>query len=279
MPNPARVLIVDDDPDIHQLLRLALKGTGVAMESAFDGDDGFARASSESWDLVITDVMMPGLDGMALLERVHAVKPELRVICMTAASSPEKIVGAIRDHASCWLSKPFTAEIVREAVETALAAPADNDIEVLSASPKWLEVRLSCRLETAGRILHFVREMESGLNPADRESVGAAFREILTNAIEHGGRSDPNATVTVTYIRAEHALLYRVRDPGQGFSLSALQHAAISNAPDDPLGHAERRRELGLRPGGFGILMTRSLVDEMIYNEKGNEVLLIKYLR
>jgi hypothetical protein len=57
-----------------------------------------------------------------------------------------------------------------------------------------------------------------------------------------------------------------------------LSHAAIANAPDDPLAHAEVRGQLGLRPGGFGMLMTRQMVDELIYNEKGNEVLLIKHL-
>ena len=198
---------------------------------------------------------------------------------MTAGSTPEKVVGAMRDHAAAWLSKPFTAETIRETVETTLAAPADDDIEVLSASPLWLEVRMRCQLETAGRVLHFVREMESGLAPVDREGVGTAFREILTNSIEHGGRSDPDAWITVTCNRAGHPLLYRVRDPGPGFSLDSLPHSAVSNSPDDPLAHAARRHDMGLRPGGFGIVMTRALVDEMIYNEQGNEVLLIKYLR
>jgi hypothetical protein len=61
-------------------------------------------------------------------------------------------------------------------------------------------------------------------------------------------------------------------------SRSNLDHAAVSNPAESPFEHSGVRERLGLRPGGFGILMTRQLVDEMIYNEKGNEVLLIKYL-
>ena len=57
-----------------------------------------------------------------------------------------------------------------------------------------------------------------------------------------------------------------------------LPHAAVSNQPDAPYQHSEVRDRLGLRPGGFGILLTRHLADELIYNEKGNEVLLIKYI-
>ena len=74
-------------------------------------------------------------------------------------------------------------------------------------------------------------------------------------------------------------LLYRIADPGEGFDIDRLAHAAISNPDDDPLEHASRDGEdLGLRPGGLGLVMTRALVDELIYNEKRNEVVLIKYL-
>jgi anti-sigma regulatory factor (Ser/Thr protein kinase) len=73
-------------------------------------------------------------------------------------------------------------------------------------------------------------------------------------------------------------VIYVIRDPGQGFSLDDVPHAAISNPPDEPLEHTEIRKNLGIRPGGFGILLTRNLVDDVIYSEKGNEVLLIKFL-
>ena len=69
-----------------------------------------------------------------------------------------------------------------------------------------------------------------------------------------------------------------MRDPGPGFSFGDLPHAAVSH-PDSPVEHALNRQEMGMRPGGFGIMLTRSFVDELLYNEKGNEALLIKYLK
>ena len=117
------------------------------------------------------------------------------------------------------------------------------------------------------------------LPAAERENIAAAFREILLNAIEHGAGNDPNKRVAITYVRAERALLYYVRDPGKGFSFQELAHAAVSNPTNSTIEHTKVRERLGLRPGGFGLLMTRQLVDEMIYSETGNEVLLIKYLR
>jgi len=79
-------------------------------------------------------------------------------------------------------------------------------------------------------------------------------------------------------IRTGRALIVQIHDPGTGFSLEFLPHAAISNPADSPTRHVEVRAEAGKRPGGFGILMTRNLVDELLYNEKGNSVLFVKYL-
>jgi CheY-like chemotaxis protein/anti-sigma regulatory factor (Ser/Thr protein kinase) len=278
-PEPKRILIVDDDPDVHDILRIALQNTGRYLESAFDGLEGLRKFEEARWDLVITDVIMPGIDGMELLERIRSIRPQTPVVVMTVDSTAEKIVSAIRDHAFSWFGKPFTTRAVRDMVESALAAPRfQDDIEVISASPRWLELRIRCDLETATRALHFVREMEKGLSAQEREDVAMSFREILFNAVEHGGGNNPNVHVTITYTRANGALLFRVRDPGPGFSFDKLRHAAVSNPANSPAEHAINRDKLGMRPGGFGILLTRAFVDELLYNEKGNEALLIKYL-
>jgi anti-sigma regulatory factor (Ser/Thr protein kinase) len=111
-----------------------------------------------------------------------------------------------------------------------------------------------------------------------RESVGQAFRELLMNAIEWGGGLDPKRKVRIACIRARRMLLYRIQDPGPGFTPNNLPHAAISNDPDNPFAHAEIRAEKNIRPGGFGLLMTKALVDELVYNEAHNEVVFVKYL-
>ena len=72
--------------------------------------------------------------------------------------------------------------------------------------------------------------------------------------------------------------MYRIADPGDGFDIDKLRHAAIANPADSPLEHAINREEQGLRPGGLGLTTTLSLVDELIYNEARNEVVFIKYL-
>jgi len=274
-----RILIVDEDPDVHSLLRAALDAPDRKIESAYDGVSGLRLVENAPFDLVLTGLGLPGMDGMTLLERVHEVRPNTRVVMMTAANTPDNIVRAIRERAFCFFSKPFTVEAVAEMAERALSGTdSEDDIQVLSARPDWLGLRVRCKMETAGRIVQFIRELGMEFPPAEQERVTTAFREILLNAIEHGAGSDPDKRVFITYVRTKRAALYYVRDPGKGFSFEHLEHAAVSNPEDSPVEHVEIREKMGMRPGGFGIMMTRELVDDLIYNEHGNEVLLIKYL-
>ena len=111
-----------------------------------------------------------------------------------------------------------------------------------------------------------------------RSEVATAFRELLQNAVEHGGKNDPSKLVRISYLRMEKIILYCIRDPGQGFRLEDIDHAAVANPPEEPLRHLDRRREKELRPGGFGLFLASQLVDELVYNEKRNEVIFVKYL-
>jgi anti-sigma regulatory factor (Ser/Thr protein kinase) len=97
------------------------------------------------------------------------------------------------------------------------------------------------------------------------------------NAIEWGGRLDPHRKVRIACLRAKRMLLYRIADPGPGFRLEDLSHAAIAH-DGDPMEHMKIREEKGLRPGGFGLLLVHAKVDELLYNEARNEVVFVKYL-
>ena len=273
------VLIVDDDPDIRSLLHAALRPKGLSVESACDGVDALSRLRNKPFDLILLDILMPAMDGLTLLPKVHQIQPDIKVVVMTAANTPANLIASIREQAFSYFSKPFSTDAVVDTVLRALEATVDKDeIEVMSARPEWISLEVRCRLETADRLAQFFRALNMGLTPEQQEHVITAFRELLMNAIEHGAHWDPAKKVHLTYIRTPRAVIYYIRDPGEGFSMENLPHAAVSNPPNAPIEHAEVRNHMGMRPGGFGILLTRQLVDDVIYNEKGNEVLLIKYL-
>src|SRR6185369_13194162 len=149
MALPKRILIVDDDRDVHGLLRAALDAPDRSIESAYDGLSGLRMVENAPFDLVLTGLGLPGIDGMTLLERVHEARPGTRVVMMTAANTPDNIVRAIRERAFCFFSKPFTVEAVAEMAERALSGTdAEDDIQVLSALPDWLGLRVGCKMET-----------------------------------------------------------------------------------------------------------------------------------
>ena len=275
----ARILVVDDDPEIHLLLKSILTETGWEIDSAYDGLEGLKRLEGGDYNLVLTDVRMPGLDGLELLQRIQGLCPGTRVVVMTAQNTPENLVRAIKDKAFTYFSKPFSTSAVIDMVGRALETPVTADeIEVLSARPDWIALRLRCTLEIADRLVQFFRELKMDLTEEEQNHIGTAFRELLMNAVEHGGHSDPEQKVEVAYIRLTQAILYYIRDPGKGFSFEDLPHAAISSVPEDPFKHVGVRMEAGMRPGGFGIFITKKIADELIYNERGNQVLLVKYL-
>lgn len=105
------------------------------------------------------------------------------------------------------------------------------------------------------------------------EAISYAFREMLSNAVEYGCRLDLAQRVEVSYVRLSRAIICRIKDPGAGFDPTWLGHAAINNPDDDPLRHASVREERGLRAGGFGILLTSRLGDELAFNERHNELM------
>ncbi len=276
-----RVLIVDDDRVLRHALASLLHAAGYEVEQASDGVEALQHLlRGKPADVMLLDVNLPGMSGLEVLEQARGLAAPPSVVMMTADDTPQTVVRAIEGQACRYLRKPFAPAQIAGVVEEVLAAaPASAlAIEVVSARPEWLELIAPCSLAVAERVQGFVMQLETGLSPDVRESVASAFRELLFNAVEWGGKLNPTHKVRISCLRAKRMLLYRIADPGEGFDIEALQHAAVNNPDDDPLRHAVVREEQGLRPGGLGLAITRSLVDELIYNEARNEVVFVKYL-
>jgi anti-sigma regulatory factor (Ser/Thr protein kinase)/CheY-like chemotaxis protein len=272
------LLLVDSDPSIHELLVSVLKSDDRRIDDVFDGREALKLLRSNPCDVVFAGQGRNGLDPLTLLRRVHAIRPETRVI-VSGEADPELVVGAMRRQAYSYFHKPLPTGLVADMVQQALSAESwRDDIRVFSAKPDWVTLEVRCKLDVADRATHFLRELEPDLPAQTRDDVTAAFRELLMNAIEHGGKSDPRKRVRISLLRTGRSLIVHIADPGSGFSLDLLPHAAISNPKDEPTRHVEVREGEGRRPGGFGILMSRNLVDELLYNERGNAVLFVKYL-
>src|SRR3984957_13906126 len=200
------------------------------------------------------------------------------MIILTKQSTPADVVAAMRERAFSYFPAPYSLEDFTNMLQLATRGPVwAAGSEILAATQEWIRLLARCDMRTANRLLQFIHEI-ADLPEQERTAVGTAFREVLMNAIEHGAHFDSSQHVEIAYLRTKYAVACRVKDPGQGFSLDELRHAAIANPPDAPLFHLEERNKQGLRPGGFGILLAKHIVDELIYGESGNDVILIKYL-
>jgi CheY-like chemotaxis protein len=275
----SHILVTDDDATTRQMIRGVLKKNGHTVTTASDGVSALRAMQKKQFDLVLLDIWMPKMTGLGLLGRLHEEKHIPKIIVMTSDQTSDTLLTAMRGHVYQFLRKPLDAEVLRITVDNALSStPSAPPIEVLSAQPHWVELLVPCEQSVVYRVQSFLSHLESGLPPDVVEKVGYAFRELLNNAIEWGGRLDPNLKVRISYIRTKKMLMYRLDDPGPGFDLHNLKHAALNNPEEDPMAHMKAREEKGLRPGGLGLLLTQQLVDELVYNEARNEVVLIKYL-
>jgi anti-sigma regulatory factor (Ser/Thr protein kinase) len=137
---------------------------------------------------------------------------------------------------------------------------------------------LPCELSVVEPMQKFFSHLQPNLSEEAREAIGAVFREMLNNAIEHGGKFDSSKFVEVKFVRFKHMVLYSIKDPGEGFDFNSVEHAAVANPDDQPYRHIQVRKEKGIRPGGFGILLAQQIIDELVYNDKHNELIFVKYL-
>ena len=277
--NPSRLLVFDTDPALHELLAAVLQREGRSIQDAYDRHEALEALRHSECDLVLAGQGRNGDEGLKLLRRMRSIRPEAKVI-MAGSRDPAGALAAIRERAYSYFHKPISTGPLADMVQLALDATAwRDDIRVASARPEWITLEVRCKLEAAERTTQFIREMLADLEPQTAEDIAAAFRELLINAIEHGGKSDAHKRVRASLLRTSRAVMTHIADPGKGFSLQALPHAAVSNPDGSPIKHLEYRQEQGQRAGGFGILMSRHLVDELLYNQRGNAVLAVKYLK
>lgn len=278
-PFPVRVaLIVGGDARVETLLRSILESDVWAIQTAPDNASALVLAQTKSFDLILTSEKTSGKEDIELLRKIRRIRPHTRLIILADESTPAEVLTSMRERAFSYFSKPVSLEGLAVMIRHAIEEPCwDDGIEVISATPEWIRIRARCDVQTADRVLQFFDEIAELPDP-ERTAVGTAFREMLTNAIEHGGQLDPNKQVEISYIRARHMVKCRISDPGDGFTIDEIPHAAIANPDDDPLRHVEYREATGMRPGGYGVLLAQRLVDQLVYNEQGNEVVLIKYI-
>ncbi len=117
MPPARRILVVDDETYVRDLLRRVLVRRGYTVDIAESGEDALTALGTGGYDLVLSDVVMPGIDGFELLRRIKAAHPAVKVIVLTGYARKQSISDFLLYGADDYLSKPFQVEALLSAVE------------------------------------------------------------------------------------------------------------------------------------------------------------------
>jgi len=278
-----RILIVDDEAPLRRLLRDAfLEEPEYEVETAAHGKEAVAKIEEcgGRFAAVITDIVMPGMNGEELTRWIKEHFPAVPVVVVTAYPRDASVIRCLEAGASDYVVKPFDIDELKETVDRAVASlerttVRPGDLSVRSDMEDWIEFNAASEMEYLTRFRQFVLVLlRSHLSPDECEEVRLAIQEIGRNAIEWGNEQDRDKRVVFSYCLFNDRVVFKVADQGRGFDPGAVPDPAL-----DPMGHMERRREQGKRLGGYGIHIVRKVMDEVAYSERGNEVIMTKYLR
>ena len=123
MYSDRRVLVVDDEPVVTKSCRRVLTDAGFHVDTSQSGREGMSRALAEDFDLVVTDLKMPDLDGMEVLRTLRSERPNTAIVIITGYGTVPSAVEATKAGVSDYVEKPFTPEEIAQAAHRALATP------------------------------------------------------------------------------------------------------------------------------------------------------------
>ena len=270
-----RILVVEDDRDLCNLLSTLLGFEGYRTATASDGSEAVQRVLSERPDAIVLDVMLPGRSGFDICRDLKFRRETnlIPILMLTGMTGEEARTSGLRVGANRYLTKPFDPEVLLRELRDAL----DHRRELENGHTHTaVEIQMDSDTRHREQLNDLLSELFL-LTPLSEEDVGRiryAALEMIENAMEWGNRRRKELLVTISYEVTDRHLKFVVTDQGAGFDPTCVPHAA---SDEDPAGHMCIREKLGLRDGGFGILITKGIMDEVRYNQTGNQVTLVKH--
>ena len=271
---PRTVLIVDDERDTNDILASLVQARDFEPIQMFAGAEVAAAVRAHAPDVILLDLMLPDRDGFEICDDLKRDRDTnlIPIIMVTALQDAKYRAAGVRVGANGYLTKPFQPEELFEAIDKALAWRTEHELRGTTG-----EINFDIRSEAT--YLQQANDMladlfaHTSLNERQIKDMRQAVMEMGGNAIEWGHRKNAELVLQITYRIDPEAITLIIRDQGPGFNPGQIPHAA---SDEDPIGHLDIRNDLGIREGGFGIMLAKGLVDDFRYNDVGNEVTLVK---
>lgn len=278
-----RILVVDDEAHIRKVISNVLEKTGdYEVHAAADGEEAvaFLRGRGYDWDIVVTDMMMPRMNGYAVVSTIRDEAPHVSCLVLTAHKNDDNVVKCLEQGALDYILKPISVgrflQTIQRAVERHNRFEGKGEsIEVRRELDGWVELTAPSDFEYVERFQKFTALLgDIPVEPTEKEDIRVAIDELGQNAIEWGNRQDREKRITLSYCIFHDRIVFKIEDQGEGFRPDEL-----SDPSADPLAHIMNRMQEGKRAGGYGVYITQQLMDEIVYSERGNAVLLTKLFR
>jgi two-component system OmpR family response regulator len=271
---PRTVLVVDDEPDANDILAHLVRPQGFEPIQVFSGEEALKAVSQRPPDLILLDLILPDINGFEVCDRLKRDRETnlIPIIMVTAHHDAKERAAGVRVGANGYLTKPFTPEQLHAAMEEALAW---HDEHQQRGTTGEINFDIRSELTYLAQASDMLADLfaHSPLTERHIKDLKQAVMEMGGNAIEWGHRKNAELVLRITYRIDSNSVTLIIKDQGPGFDPRDLPHAA---SDEDPIRHLEIRNELGLREGGFGIMLARGLVDKFWYNQSGNQVTMVK---
>lgn len=294
MPNTDHILIVDDSPTQQQLMGSVLESDGFSVRMVSGASEALAAMESELPMLVVTDLEMPGMSGLELVQTLRGIHPSLPVVLTTARGSEDIAAEALRNGAASYVPKRGVSETLPAAVRQVLSATelirsakeigrfaTRSLIELEIGNEESLVPKVIARMEMALVELNL-------FDDGGRMQVAMALDEALLNAIVHGNLEVPSTLREVDNGAAYFELIDqrkedpKFRDRRVQIVLEATSEQAVFTITDQGPGYdrdcladsTDEEHIEGL--GGRGLLMIEAFMDEVEYNACGNQIVMTK---
>lgn len=274
-----RILCVDDEPSCRKLYQEILENEGYVVKLASSGEEAIEilEGNNFDYDMLITDIYMDEISGIDLTEKALQNKPGMIIIVMTGHKTEDVVLKCFELGAYDFLQKPFEihalTRMVKNAFERKERLNPDNTMNISSEVRGWVELTATSDYEYVERFRKFSTLLtDTNLKESTIEDIKVAIDELGRNAVEWGNKEDKSKEIKLSYCIFDDKIVFKIEDEGEGFNPRSVDDPTI-----DPLGHIQRRAEQGKRVGGYGLFIVNKLMDNVIYNDKGNVVLLTKY--
>jgi DNA-binding response OmpR family regulator len=271
---PPTALIVNDEPKTNDLLASLVRELGFQTVQRETGAGALQAVAEERPDIILLDLTLPDATGFEICHKLKCDRETnlIPVVLVALKDDPRQILSGLRVGSNGYISKPYTSDEVKLAIDSAIAWRREREEhgdhgEILFT----LRSEMNFLQETNDMLADLFRH--TPLTDRQIKELKQVITEMGGNAIEWGHRRNADLELKIIYRIGADRITLIIKDQGPGFDPRNLPHAA---SDEDPIQHLDVRNELGIREGGFGIMLAKGMVDEFFYNDIGNQVTLVK---